>query len=85
MIIPSIPPRIKFCPISARSGQCQPISTEIHFPASMNFGFLFSLLELNRCPVAPSLSLSHLALSYPLNFDRKVENKIEEQDEAKMV
>ena len=51
----------------------------------MNSGFLFSLLEHNRYPVAPSLSLSHLALSDILNFDRKVENKIEEQDEAKVV
>ena len=80
MVIPSIPPRIEFRPISVRSGhsgKIRPISAEIHFPAGMNFGFLFSLLQLNRCTVAPTLSLSHLSLSDPLNFDRKVENKIE--------
>ena len=51
MVIPSIPPRIKFRPISTRSersGKFRPISAEIHFSAGMNFVFLFSLSELDR-------------------------------------
>ena len=60
MVIPFIPPRIKFHPISGHSvcsGQFRPISAEIHFFGRYDFGFLFSLLELDRRPVAPSLSI----------------------------
>ena len=79
MVIPSIPPRIEFRPISVRSGhsgKIRPISAEIHFPAGMNFGFLFSLLELNRCTVAPSLSLiSHYLTLSTLTEKLKIKLK----------
>ena len=108
MVIHSIPPRIKFRPISTRfecSGKFWPISTEIHFLADMNLSSYFPFLNfisifLARSPKillillsishfhtcsCSSLSLYHLSLSDPLNRDREVEKKIEEQDVAKEV
>ena len=79
MVIPSISPRIEFRPISVRSGhsgKIRPISAEIHFSAGMNFGFLFSLLELNRCTVAPTLSLiSHYLTLSTLTEKLKIKLK----------
>ena len=79
MVIPSIPPRIEFHPISVRSGhsgKIRPISAEIYFSAGMNFGFLFSLLELNRCTVAPTLSLiSHYLTLSTLTEKLKIKLK----------
>ena len=71
----------------------RPISAEIHFPVAMNFGIFFArspkilliLSSVSNFCTCSSLSLHHLSLSDPLNRDREVENKIEEQDEAKMV
>ena len=46
---------------------------------------LLSLSSVSHFCTCSSLSLYHLSLSDPLNRDREVDNKIEEQDEAKMV
>ena len=46
---------------------------------------LLILSSVSHFCTCSSLSLYHLSLSDPLNRDREVENKIEEQDEAKMV
>ena len=96
MIIPSIPPRIKFRPISARSGHSGQFRPKFIFRPvwiselerhlfARSPKILLSLSSVSHFCTCSSLSLYHLSLSDPLNRDREVENKIEEQDEAKMV
>ena len=96
MVIPSILPWIKFRPISARygrSGQFRPkfifwpvwISELERHLLARSPKILLILSSVSYFCTCSSLSLYHLSLSDPLNRDREVDNKIEEQDEAKMV